>query len=146
MLHHLDILGAIFSFLSTCFYVLAMELCWPIGIAATVVNGTLYGLSGIYGDMVLEGIYFLTMFYGWYEWRYGGKNHKKLPVQRLRWPLVCILTGVAVLGIAITYSVLKFYLHSSVAGMDSITTILSLIAQWNGSVKIQERWIVMFFL
>lgn len=144
MLLNLDIIGSIFSFLSTIFYVLAFEICWPIGIIATLVNGILYGLSGIYGDMCLECIYFISMFYGWYEWRYGGKGHKTLLVQRIRWPTVVLLMGVAMLGIGVTYSVLKFALHSQVAIMDSVTTVLSLVAQWMICVKMLECWIVWF--
>lgn len=146
VLHNLDIVGAIFSFLSTFFYVVVSELSWPIGMLATMLNGTLYGLTGIYGDMALEGIYFFMMFYGWYEWHYGGKKQTKRPIQRLRWPLALFLVGIAVLGIALTYEVLKIYLHSEVALMDAVTTVLSLIAQWMICVKLLECWIVWFFV
>lgn len=146
LLNVLDSVGSFFSFLSTIFYVLAFEMCWPIGIIATVVNGTLYGLSGIYGDMCLEGIYFFSMFYGWYEWRYGGSDHHALPIQRITKRQGVALVCIAFVGITVMYSGLKFFLHSKVAAMDSVTTLLSLIAQWMICVKLLECWIVWFFV
>lgn len=144
MHHILDIIGAVFSFFSALFFMLAMEICYPLGVIATVVNGTLYGLSGIYGDMSLEIMYFFFMFYGWYEWRYGGKGHTKIKITNLKWRTALVLLAIAAVGITITYFILKAYARSHVPALDSTTTVLSLVAQWMISMKIIECWFLWF--
>lgn len=144
MLHILDIVGSVFSFFSTMFYVFALELCWPVGVIATVINGTLYGIAGIYGDMCLEVIYFFFMFYGWYQWRYGGKNHSRLSISHLKLIPLMQLSTIALLGMAATFAVLTVFTDSTVPALDSITTVLSLCAQWLMCVKIIETWVVWF--
>jgi nicotinamide mononucleotide transporter len=144
MIHALDITGSIFSFLSTLFYVLASVWAWPIGIVATLINGSLYGITGIYGDMSLEVIYFISMFYGWYQWRRGGKQHKALPVTRLTPNLSGILAAIGVGGTVVAYFILKNYTNSHVPALDASTTAFSLIAQWMTCKKILECWMVWF--
>ena len=143
LLHILDILGAVFSFFSTLFYVLALEICWPLGVVATIINACLYGLSGIYGDMGLEIIYFFLMFYGWYEWRYGGRGKAKREITHLRALTLVKLIVFVLIGVAVTFGILKFYTSSTVPALDSVTTVLSLAAQTMMCLKIIETWIVL---
>lgn len=70
---------ALFSLSFRRFYVKADKWAWPIGAIATALNIVLYGLTGIYGDMTLEGIYFLSMFYGWYQWTRGALQWENCP-------------------------------------------------------------------
>lgn len=144
MLHYLDIAGALFSFISTFFYVLASEFCWPFGVVATVLNGTLYGLTGIYGDMSLEVIYFISMFYGWYEWRYGAKGHKPLTITNIKSQTLFNLGIIATVGFILVYLSLKFFTNSVVPVADAFTSVFSLVAQWLTCRKILECWIVWF--
>ncbi|PMB55017.1 nicotinamide riboside transporter PnuC [Coxiella endosymbiont of Rhipicephalus microplus] len=143
LLHILDIAGAIFSFFSTVFYVKAYKWAWTLGTIATVINIVLYGLTGIYGDMALTGIYFLSMFYGWYQWT----RHKKsetLVITNLTVSLALILSVVAFFGTLIMAELLKHFTNSQVPYIDSITTILSLIAQWMICKKMIETWFLWF--
>ncbi len=140
----LDISGAVFSLLSTIFYVRTNWRAWPLGIVATVLNSTLYGLSGIYGDMTLEGIYFISMFYGWYLWIRRGKNHHELDISHITWRLILILSAIAVIGIFIVAELLKNYTNSQIPYLDAVATVLSLIAQWLICKKILETWFLWF--
>ena len=138
--------GAVFSLLSTLFYVRADKRAWPLGVVATSLNSILYGLTGIYGDMALEGIYFISMFYGWYQWDRGSKNDDALPVSHITWRMVVVLSMIAVIGIFVVVSLLKHYTNSQVPYFDATTTVLSLIAQWLICKKIIETWILWFFV
>ncbi len=144
MVHALDIAGSAFSFLSTLFYVIASVWAWPIGIVATLINGTLYGITGIYGDMSLEGIYFISMFYGWYQWKRGGREHKAILVSSLNLKLSTVLVSIGVIGTVVTYFILKYLTDSHVPALDAGTTVFSLIAQWMTCKKILECWMVWF--
>ena len=142
-LHALDISGAVFAFFSTVFYVKAYKWAWPLGAVATAINIVLYGLRGIYGDMTLAGIYFLSMFYGWYQWT-RNKEAETLVITNLTLPLALILSIVAFFGMFITAELLNHFTNSQVPYIDAITTILSLIAQWMICKKMIETWFLWF--
>ena len=71
-----DSAGSVFSFLSTLFYIRASVLAWPMALIASSINMYLYLRTGLYGDMSLEGFYFLSTFYGWM----AEKIKKKFPL------------------------------------------------------------------
>lgn len=143
-MHALDIAGAGFSLLSTLCFVLAVEMAWPLGVVATLLNASLYGLLNIYGNLSLEIIYFVMMWYGWYQWHASSKHHQGFVVRRLTPRTGVILVGVLVVGIFSIYSLLRMVLHSPVVLLDMFTTLLSLLAQWMTCQKIIESWWVWF--
>jgi nicotinamide mononucleotide transporter len=119
---------------------------WPIGIIAILLNGWLYWHKGIYADMVLEGIYFFSMGYGWYRWRGGVKNQKAEPLllnqlSSTQWALLTLILCVVFVGI---YTSLTLFTHSNVPLLDAVTTSLSLLAQWLMCHKIIVTWILWF--
>ena len=74
-----DILGALFSLVSTYFFIRLNNKAWIVGLIATCVNGGLYWYKAIYADMGLELFYFFMMIYGWYKWQATGNNKYKQP-------------------------------------------------------------------
>lgn len=65
----LDVLGTVASLLATYYFIQISNRAWPVSLLATLVNGSLYWQKGIYADMALESVYFLSTCYGWYLWR-----------------------------------------------------------------------------
>jgi len=144
LIHTLDISGAIFALFSTIFYVKADKWAWPLGAVATVLDASLYGLTGIYGDMILTGIYFISMFYGWYMWTHKSERSKNLEITHLTLKTGLILSAIAIGGIFVVSTLLKDFTNSQVPYLDAITTVLSLIAQWMVCKKIIENWTLWF--
>lgn len=138
----LDIVGAVFSFASTLFYIKIDKRAWPIGLCAIGINIFLYYQTGIYGDMSLEIVYFVLTFYGWYQWMWGGGNHDNLPITHLTPKLGLLLSFIAGTGSWACAILLIKFTHSQVPYWDAITTVLSLIAQWMICKKILETWVV----
>ena len=144
--HSLDILGSIFALISTLYYIKADKLAWPIGLVAICINGILYFQTGIYGDMSLEGIYFVSTFYGWYQWSRGGNNHAELEITHLTKNNAFLLTTIAVISISNPAYTLIHFTNSQVPYWDATTTVLSLVAQWLICKKIIECWIMWFIV
>ena len=119
---------------------------WPIGTIATTLNIVLYGLIGIYGDMTLEGIYFLSMSYGWYQWTQGSLVIGELPISNLSWRLAVILSVLAAGVIWGGTKLLKHFTNSQVPYLDAVTTVLSLIAQRMICKKIIQTWFLWFIV
>lgn len=139
-----DLIGACCSLLSTYYFIKLDNKAWQVGIVATCLNGWLYWSKGIYADMVLEGIYFLSMGYGWYRWQNSSKVYKQQPtllnqLSSSQWFLLLLMLSVVFLLI---YVVLTRLTHSSVAFLDATTTSLSLLGQWLMCHKIIVTWII----
>lgn len=139
-----DISGSVFSLLSTLLTVRASIWAWPMGIIAVSIDFYLYFTAGLYADMTKEAIYFVSMFYGWYEWLRGGQNHTPLPITRMTADLFKKLFAVVVVAIALAAWILIRFTNSQVPLWDASTTVISLTAQWLTCRKILESWILWF--
>ncbi len=96
--------------------------------------------------MTLEGIYFLSMFYGWYQWTRGSFVIGEWPILNLSWRLPVILSVLAARGIFGVAELLKHFTNSQAPYLDSLTTVLSLIAQWMICRKIIQTWFLWFIV
>lgn len=142
----LDVVGALFSLISTYLFVTTHILAWPFGVIATLFNATLYYQTGIYGDASLELIYCASMFYGWYQWRYGGEQSEGVPISTLTLSQAIPLLITASLGTTLLYYLLTHHTHSQLPLQDAITTTLSLLAQYLLCKKIIETWLLWFIV
>lgn len=145
-IHALDIIGSIFSLICTLYYVRANVLAWPTGLVASSLNIILYFYSGLYGDMSLEGFYFLSTFYGWYIWLRGGAHHQQREITRITAKHALILVLITVIGIEAVHFYLAHYTNSQVPYWDATTTVISLVAQWLICRKIIECWYLWFIV
>lgn len=141
-----DLFGALCSLLSTYFFIRLNKNAWLVGLLATCLNGWLYWQKGIYADMVLEAVYFLSMGYGWYLWNTGQSHNTNKQLIRYRLSLKQWLILVTTLAIVfgLIYSFLRIYTHSTVPILDATTTSLSLVAQWLMCHKIIITWFLWF--
>jgi nicotinamide mononucleotide transporter len=143
-IHPLDPIGACCSLISTILFVRANKYAWPAGMLATLINLALYLQQGIYGEMSLEIVYFLSCVYGWYLWSgdcsKGPKKKPRREISNLPLKHGSILMVIAVCGIMPMAYFLKHELHSTVPYLDATTTILSLVGQWLTCQKIIESW------
>lgn len=138
-----DLLGAMVSATSTLLFIRINAMAWPVGLLATVINGMLYWNSGIYAEMVLELVYAVSMFYGWYLWflKKNSVNPKAIRAAFRTKHLSQALFYVAGLFLVIYYT-LSRHTPSTVPFMDAMTTSLSLLAQWLMCHKIIWTWVV----
>lgn len=139
-----DFIGAFFSLLSTYYFIRLDTKAWPIGLVATCLNGWLYWHKGIYADMGLEIIYFISMCYGWFKWNYNSSKVNNKPLGHLgslQW-IILLIT------IFTVYIIIHFLLenltNSTVAGLDAATCSISLVAQWLMCHKIIITWVLWF--
>lgn len=144
LIHILDISGAILAFISTLYFVKADILAWPSGVISCMVDFTLFALTGIYGDMGLEVIYFISMFYGWYVWTHPKKNQQELPISSITNSQFWTLGSITLTSIALLTIFLGKFTNSQVPLWDASTTVLSIMAQWMICKKIIECWYVWF--
>ena len=114
---------------------------WPIGLANNVFFFVLFSDGRLFADAVLQVVYFALGSYGWWNWRYGGAARTELTVSRVRL-VECVLLLVAIpLGI-LGVRELLIVVQGAAPLWDSITTVLSLAAQYLLSRKRLENWLL----
>ena len=116
--------------------------CWPLGIGNAALFLVVFFEARLYSNAALQALYVVVSFYGWYEWRYGGKGHGRLAVSRTpaRW-LVLLAAGAVLASVGLGL----FLRHRTDAALpfpDAATTAFSLAAQWMATRKWLENWLV----
>ena len=126
-----------------CVWLVTRQSIWnfPIGLINNLFFGVLFFQSRLYGDMSLQGVYFVLGAFGWALWVGGKRGEAALPVSRISrsevfWCALFLLTA--------TPLMMRF-LHlagGAVPFWDALTTALSLCAQYLLSRKRLENWYV----
>lgn len=127
----------------TCVWLCVREHIWnwPLGLANNVVFFALFWHSRLYADMGLQAVYFAFGVYGWWNWLYGGQQHGALKVTRTsvgEGLALAALTPLATWGLWLVL----VETHDAAPFLDSLTTVLSLVAQYLLCRKRLENWAV----
>lgn len=146
LIHSIDLSGAIFAFISTIYYVKADMLAWPMGLISSGLNIFLFAMTGIYGDMGCEMIYFISMLYGWYLWTHPRENQAEFPITNISSQQFWKLGSIAIISTFLLALFLAKYTNSQVPFWDASTTVLALTAQWMICKKIIECWYLWFIV
>ena len=146
MLNWLDFIGASLSLISTYYFTQAKRIAWLIGIAAIVLNIFLYAQKGIYGHLLLEGIYFISMIIGIIQWSQGTTKNKVLAIRSLRLKEACFYSIFAFCVILLLAQGLIRFTNSDIPYWDATTTVLCLLAQWLLCLKVIHCWILWFIV
>jgi nicotinamide mononucleotide transporter len=127
-----------------CVWLAARESLWnfPVAIISCGLYMVVYHQTQLYSDRNLQLFFILFNFYGWYEWRFGGRNRTELPVTRTR-PHEWVALGL--FAAAFTVGSGYYFQHHTDAALpywDSFTTGGSLVGQYLMMRKRLENWLV----
>ncbi len=113
---------------------------WPIGLANNVVFFILFFRAQLYADMGLQVVYFALGAYGWWLWLFGGENRTVLKIARTtrgEWLALAVAIPLATWGLR----ALLLAVNGAAPFWDSLTTVLSLAAQYLLCRKRLENWL-----
>lgn len=113
---------------------------WPVGIANNVFFLILFWSSKLYADAVLQIVYIVISFFGWWNWLHGGLGHTELPIRKTNVKLALFLAMATAATTAALTLILHRFTDSPVPFLDGVTTALSLTAQYMLSQKLLENW------
>lgn len=141
MIMILDPLGASLSLLTTYWFVKTKRKAWLSGMLAILVNGYIYLLKGLYGQMALKVLYGFMMVYGWMGWKKAGddanKNVNVRHMGRKQWTFFLSL-GFTLWSLA--YWILSEYTASTIPVVDGFIFAFSLIAHYLICERYIESW------
>jgi nicotinamide mononucleotide transporter len=64
----IEIVAAIFGFLSVWFYIVRNPASWPTGLIQVVLLWSVFWNAKLYADFGLHVLYAILQFYGWWAW------------------------------------------------------------------------------
>lgn len=112
---------------------------WPVGLANNVFFFGLFLRSRLFADMGLQVVYFGLGVYGWLNWLWGGADHTSLRISRtsrVEWWSLLLFLPVGTWGLR----EVLLWANGAAPFWDSLTTVLSLAAQWLLCRKRLENW------
>ncbi len=128
-------------------YLVAVEhiINWPVGLVNVSIYAYVFFSSKLYADMSLQVFFFILGVQGWYLWARGGSGKSQLEIMsipRIWWLWIALLT---VLGTAIYYPMIRHF-NGAQPFVDSVLTVVSIIAQLLLNAKKLENWILWIFV
>jgi nicotinamide mononucleotide transporter len=112
---------------------------WPIGLANNVFFFVLFLQGRLFADMGLQVVYFGLGVYGWLNWLFGGENKTVLKISRTtrnEWLVLVAAIPLSTWGLR----EILIAVNGAAPFWDSLTTVLSLAAQYLLCRKRVENW------
>lgn len=114
------------------------------GIIATGLYAYISYQSGIYGEAMLSGLFYLPMqFIGLYFWQKNRQKNQQvqsdITVKNLTkkgWSIMLVTVAICSLG----YAELLAYLNAQQVHLDSVTVVICIIAQILMTMRYSEQW------
>jgi nicotinamide mononucleotide transporter len=139
----LEIAAAGISLIGVWLTIRRSLLSWPIIIAASLLYGEFFREIHLYSDMILQVIFAVCGFYGWWKWYRGVQDEGSVVVLSLDWRgwgtgLAIGAGGSLLLG----YYMAHFVKSASLPWLDSALTSFSLVGQvWQARKYMANWWI-----
>ena len=122
----MEVLAVILTLLSAYFTIKANKICWPLGIASTIIYIYLMLGQHLYGQVLANMIIVLQCVYGWYYWN-TTQNEQCDVLRHDVWIthllIICLISF-------ITIPLLKKYTDNPQVELDVLSTLLALLANF----------------
>lgn len=135
---YVEVFAVFTSYVCTWLCVRQRRINYPIGAISSVAYAVLFWHSGLVASAILNAYLAPALVYGWYRWR---ADDDARPVRHVsaRWvPVYAIATGAAYWGAVQVAEAL----NGSLATMDSVILIGTILAQFLLDNKRLETWLV----
>jgi nicotinamide mononucleotide transporter len=143
-LNRIEVAAALVSFTYVILAIKQFTWFWFFGILSAALYAWVYGHSGFYAGMALQGYYAIISIYGWLHWSARAKQpdtHGGLPVIRVNRRLLVMLVVIWLLLWLLIGFILDQYTGSTIPYYDAFTASGGIVATWMLARKILEQWI-----
>lgn len=119
-------------------------LCWPWGIASSVLLGVFFGQIGLPGQQWLNWGYFVAIqLWAWPHWAFGGAAQDELPVSTMSAQSRAVTLAGVVLGTFLIFRLIDVFVPgSNYPWLDALVVTASVIAQFLLGRKKVEAWVL----
>lgn len=136
-----EVVAAVFGVVSVYLSTRQNIWSWPTALVNVGLYTVVFFNGRLYGQMGLQGVYFILSVYGWYQWLHGGESQGKLSVSRAGSRLLQRL-GLINIAAWILLAMLLRQTDAALPWLDALLTTTSLVAQWMMTRKVLETWLL----
>lgn len=137
----IEAIATFFGLIAVWLVVKRHILCWPAGLIQVTLYVWIFYEAKLYSDMILHVIYIFLQIFGWWQWQYGGNNHKALAVSMVSGKsMPGWIFGVAI-GTFLWGFAMANYTDAAAPYPDAFIAVASLAAQWLTAKKKVESWL-----
>lgn len=136
----LEIIAVIVNVLGVWLTARRIRWCWPVNVVAVLLYAWIFFSVKLYSDMLLQLIFVVLQFYGWWQWSQGGSDHGKVRVERLPLPTAigsCLMGAVGALALGWT---MHTHTDAALPWLDAALTAFSLVASFWAARKYVASW------
>lgn len=122
-------------------------MCWPVGMVGVILYLRQFYLWHLYGDMLLQAVYFIILGYGWYSWRTPKNTPKEQSHFQSLIPrnLITQVALTACMGLPVGWA-FSHFTDDPQPYIDSVLMCLSLLASLWTTRKYIENWYLWIFV
>lgn len=135
----LGLIALVFGILGVLLTILQKIWCWPAGLISVVASSVEFYDQRLFGDMALQGFYFVSGLYGWWYWDRNRKQEFHVTKTPMRWWVWMFMA-------TLVQSVIYYFLLKKFKGdkiiLDSVLTAASITGTYMMTKKWIENWIV----
>lgn len=140
--NYIEIIGVIFGILGVWLTTRQIIWCWPVALVNVLLYIYIFFIAKLYADFGLQIFYLAMTLYGWYNWKYGGKNNTELKVSRAGIKIIIIYLIIGTLSFLVIGYVLNNYTDAAYPYWDSLVGVWGIIGTYMQARKQIENWIV----
>ena len=135
---------AVAVMLAIAYLLLAMKeniLCWYCALFSTAIYTQLFWNVSLLMESALNVYYLAMAVFGWYQWKYGGREKSSLSIQRLTLQTNLLIIGTVFVAAGISGWLLSQHSQAAWPYLDSFTTWGSVATTFMVAKKILENWL-----
>lgn len=141
-----ELVSTILAIFAVCLDTRQQLLARPISLLSIATELLVYVHAGLYAKSLLSIIFLILNSYGWYQWKYGGKNNSALPVTKVgAQGIIKLMVWGMISGLVLGY-ILHTKTNAAFAYWDAMNALFWLIANTLLVKKKLESWIFWLML
>ncbi|MFE3846403.1 nicotinamide riboside transporter PnuC [Flavobacterium sp. LB3P45] len=139
----LEIVAVIFGLFSVWYAKKDNILVFPTGIVSTLIFVYLLWKWTLWGDMMINGYYFVMSIYGWYHWTRKKEDTVEFPISKISRSEKRIAIILFIFTVAFVVSVYHYFHKFTTwyAYVDTFITGIFFIGMWLMAKRKIENWI-----
>lgn len=136
----LEIIAAALGVIAVWLTVKQNAWCWPIGLLMVLMYSWIFFEVKLYSDMLLQLVYAVLQFYGWWQWTRGGVQQQGREVSRLSLQGLLLSLAIGAAGSLTLGYLMASHTDAAAPWLDAALTAFSLVAQVWMAQKRLECW------
>ena len=139
----LEIVAVIFGLLSVWYAKKDNILVFPTGLVSTSIFVYLLWKWTLWGDMMINGYYFVMSIYGWYHWTRKKGDSEEFPISKISSSEKRIAIILFIFTVAFVVSVYHYFdkFTTWYAYVDTFITGIFFVGMWLMAKRKVENWI-----